>query len=105
MTSHPRLVAYEGHFNTDLMQQLGQHLVAKGGAEGVFGVGLRGRGLGLAIKISDGSSRAIPPLVIAALEKFAESLPLDQLRRRVFAPLTNTRGQAVGALRLASRAI
>jgi L-asparaginase II len=62
MCRHPRLVAYDGHFNTQLLEHLGHQLVAKGGAEGVFAVGIRGQGLGVALKISDGTSRAIPPL-------------------------------------------
>ncbi|GBD37504.1 hypothetical protein HRbin36_02639 [bacterium HR36] len=105
MISHPRLVAYEGHFNTELMQHLGKYLVAKGGAEGVFGLGLRGRGLGLAVKVSDGSSRAIPPLVVALLEKNVPGLPVTELRRRVYAPLTNTRGQPVGTMRVLEQAV
>lgn len=105
MTSFPRLVAYEGHFNAELMHKLGQHLVAKGGAEGVLGVGLRGRGWGLAIKISDGNARAIPPLVVAWLQKHVASLALEDLQRRAFAPLTNTLGQPVGTFRLAREAI
>ncbi|MCS7161018.1 MAG: asparaginase [Gemmatales bacterium] len=105
MTAHPRLVAYEGHFNTELMQLLGQHLVAKGGAEGVFGLAIPQRGWGLAIKISDGNSRAIPPFVVAWLEKHGPDLPLEPLRRRAFAPITNTRGQPVGRFRLTSQAL
>lgn len=105
MCRHPRLVAYDGHFNTQLLEHLGHQLVAKGGAEGVFAVGIRGQGLGVALKISDGTSRAIPPLIVALLEKLLPETKLDTLRRLAFAPLTNTRGEAIGAIRLARNAV
>lgn len=105
MCRHPRLVAYEGHFNTQLLEHLGEHVVAKGGAEGVFAVGIRRGGLGIALKISDGTSRTIPPVVVALLEKFLSPALLETMRRIAFAPLANTRGEPVGAFRLAKDAL
>lgn len=58
MTRYPEMVGGEGRFDTELMRAAGGSVVAKGGAEGFQGVGLPGRGLGIAIKISDGSSGA-----------------------------------------------
>jgi L-asparaginase II len=73
-------------------------VVCKRGAEGVFCCGLRGRGIGFAIKIADGSARPVPPLVARLLEKWLPGVPLDELKRRVLGPLTNTRGEIVGEL-------
>jgi L-asparaginase len=58
MTHHPEMVAGEGHFDTELMRLTEGELVSKSGAEGVQCVGRIGEGLGLAIKVMDGSTRA-----------------------------------------------
>jgi L-asparaginase len=58
MNRHPRMVAGEGQFDTVLMSMLPSHLVSKGGAEGVQCIANLEQGMGLAIKVQDGSSRA-----------------------------------------------
>ncbi|MEG3439285.1 asparaginase [Pannus brasiliensis CCIBt3594] len=58
MTYHPRMVAGEGEFDTELMQVSEGEIVSKGGAEGIQCIGRVGQGLGLAIKALDGSKRA-----------------------------------------------
>jgi L-asparaginase len=58
MTHHPEMVAGEGHFDTELMRLTEGELVSKSGAEGVQCVGRIGEGMGLAIKVMDGSQRA-----------------------------------------------
>jgi L-asparaginase II len=76
MRANPVLVGGEGATDTTLMQ--GQPgFVAKGGAEGLFCAS--GRGLGLALKVADGNSRALRPALAAVgaqlgvpLEAFAE---------------------------------
>jgi L-asparaginase II len=64
MRSHPFMVAGTGRFDTDLMGRT--HLLAKSGAEAVLAVGSP-EGWGLALKISDGSQRAVRPAALAAL--------------------------------------
>jgi L-asparaginase II len=66
MRAHPFLVAWTGRFDTELMGQTG--LLVKGGAEGVFAVG-NPEGWGMALKISDGSQRAVRPAALAALDQ------------------------------------
>jgi len=58
MTHHPKMIAGEGAFDTELMQISNGELVSKSGAEGVQCVGRIGEGMGLAIKAIDGSKRA-----------------------------------------------
>ncbi|WP_008309673.1 asparaginase [Leptolyngbya sp. PCC 6406] len=58
MTHYPELVAGEEAFDTVLMQSTAGSLVSKSGAEGVQCVARVGEGLGLAIKVLDGSKRA-----------------------------------------------
>lgn len=56
MTHQPEMVGGTGQFDTELMRA--ENIVSKAGAEGVQCVGRLGEGLGLAIKVLDGSSRA-----------------------------------------------
>ncbi len=58
MTYHPRMVAGDGAFDTELMRMGEGELVSKAGAEGIQCVAKVGEGLGLAIKALDGSKRA-----------------------------------------------
>jgi L-asparaginase II len=65
MRSYPFMVAGTGRFDTELMERT--RLLAKGGAEAVLAVG-DPEGWGMALKISDGSHRAVRPTALAALE-------------------------------------
>jgi L-asparaginase II len=65
MCAHPYMVAGTGRLDTELMQRT--PLLVKGGAEAVLAVG-NPQGWGMALKISDGSQRAMRPVALAALE-------------------------------------
>ncbi|MCC6748138.1 MAG: asparaginase [Deltaproteobacteria bacterium] len=99
MQGFPVHVAYEGHFGALLSEHLGPEVVAKGGAEGVFCLGLPGLGLGLACKILDGASRAVPTVVLAALGRLLPVADLEPLRAKALRPVKNTLGEVVGELR------
>ncbi|KGF73305.1 asparaginase [Neosynechococcus sphagnicola sy1] len=58
MTHHPLMVAGEQEFDTALMRLTQGELVSKAGAEGMQCIGRMGEGMGLAIKVMDGSKRA-----------------------------------------------
>ena len=58
MTGHPFAVAGTGRTCTAVMQRLGGRVFVKTGAEGVYCGGVRGRGLGFALKVEDGARRA-----------------------------------------------
>jgi L-asparaginase II len=64
MRGHPFMVAGTGRLDTELMNST--DLLVKGGAEAVLAVGSQ-KGWGLALKISDGSGRAVRPATLAAL--------------------------------------
>lgn len=96
MSAHPEMVQGPGSFNTDLLRESAGAVIAKGGAEGLFALGLPEKGLGLAVKIADGSGRAWPPVVLALLGGI---LPLPPaLVRWVRPEQTNCRGTVVGHL-------
>lgn len=58
MTHHPKLISGEGRFDTEVMRHAEGELVSKSGAEGVQCIARVGYGLGIAIKVLDGSKRA-----------------------------------------------
>ena len=64
MQENPYLIAGTDRFDTDLMRET--DLVVKGGAEGIIACGSP-EGWGAAIKISDGSGRAVRPAALSLL--------------------------------------
>lgn len=66
MTAHPELVAGSGRACTAIMTAA-PGLVVKSGAEGVYSASLPKLGLGLALKVEDGASRAAPVALLALL--------------------------------------
>ncbi len=85
---------------TDLLRVSGGRLFPKLGTEAVYVVGIRGAGLGLAVKIDDGAYRAMNALVIDVLERLGYLSP-DQsqaLSSWRAGPVTNWAGHSVGRL-------
>jgi L-asparaginase II len=68
MHSQPYLVAGRNRLGTALMER-SPDLIEKGGAEGLSCAASLGAGLGIAVKTSDGSARAIPPVVLSVLRQ------------------------------------
>ena len=99
MRAHPELVAFDGAIDTELMRAE-DGLVAKIGAEGVLAVGLAD-GRGLALKVRDGSLRAVPPAGVA-LVRSALGLGAAVPEELVACPIMNSRGVRVGELRVAA---
>ncbi|MBI4503079.1 MAG: asparaginase [Gemmatimonadetes bacterium] len=100
MTNHPGLVAGRGRLCTELMAAYPGRVLAKVGAEGVYGAALLEQGLGIAIKVEDGDSWASAVALIAVLD----ALKLDPSPRSTLSdfaelPIRNTRGETTGAIR------
>jgi len=103
MVSHPEYVSGTGEFDTVLMQAAGGAIACKVGAEGVHGVASIAQGLGFASKVLDGTSRARPPVTMAALR--AMGAPVAAATElAVFAEpvVYNRAGRPVGSIRVAS---
>lgn len=101
MVTHPEMVAGQGRLCTDLMRRVEGRIFAKLGAEGVYCVGVPGAEIGVAIKIEDGSMRAVGPAILAVLRE-ADLISEDDfgaLHKHAFPELRNTRGERVGQLR------
>jgi L-asparaginase II len=107
MMSHPRATGGAERFATVLMETMPGRVVAKGGAEGLECLGLPERGLGLAVKVEDGATRAVGPAVIELLDHLralseAERSALEALRRP---RLRNVAGMDVGRIEAGVRAL
>jgi L-asparaginase II len=69
---HPFMIAGDERTDTDIMvaaNRRGPRLVAKVGGEAVHGTGLLTQGWGIAVKIADGDFRALPPVLVEALDQ------------------------------------
>ncbi len=96
----PAMTAGDERFDTRVMQRLGERVYCKVGAEGVYCAALPDAGLGVAIKVDDGATRAaevVMARVIAAL------VPLDTGERAFLegladVALSNWNGIEVGRL-------
>jgi L-asparaginase II len=107
MWAHPELVAGTGRLCTDLMAACRGTVLAKVGAEGVYSAAYAPLGLGIALKVEDGTSRASPPALLGILRQVVERLapgtplPFGGLGTHAEPPIKNTRGEVVGAIRVA----
>lgn len=77
MIAHPRLVAGEGRACTRLMTAARGRAALKTGAEGVFVAIVPGLGLGVALKIADGATRAAECAIAAILVRLGVLDPKD----------------------------
>ncbi len=90
MRGYPRLVGAEDSADTLMMETL-EGWIAKGGAEGLMCAA--GDGVGVAVKIADGHSRALRPAVARFMGRLDHSLPdFEEV------PLRNSRDEVVGEI-------
>ena len=75
MIYYPRMIAGDGAFDTELMRLTEGELVSKAGAEGIQCIGRIGEGMGLAIKVKDGSKRAKAATAIHLLRQLGWITP------------------------------
>ncbi|MFP4275134.1 MAG: asparaginase, partial [Paracoccaceae bacterium] len=103
MMAHPDLVAGEGRACTELMRAARGRAALKTGAEGVFTAILPELGLGIALKIADGATRASECAIAALLVRLGVLEAEDPaVRRRRTVPILNRRGLQTGEIRPAA---
>ena len=94
---HPELIAGEGRPCTEMMRAHPNRVFTKVGADGVYSGVLVQEGLGVALKIEDGHG----PASILAIATILEELGLRPMPAALKEkPMTNSRGETVGALRI-----
>jgi L-asparaginase II len=100
MLAHPLLVAGEGRACSELMPAMQGRAAVKTGAEAVFVAILPERGLGVALKIEDGATRASESAIAAILVRLGVLDPgHPAARRRLDPPIVNRRGIVAGSIR------
>jgi L-asparaginase len=75
ITYYPHLIGGEGTFDTELIRLSEGEIVSKSGAEGIQCIGRVGEGMGLAIKVLDGSKRAKYAAAIHILQQMGWITP------------------------------
>lgn len=97
MTVHPELIAGEGRPCTELMRAHPGRVVAKVGAEGVYSALLIRESIGVTLKVEDGHSVASALAIASVLAELGlKPQPASLLTK----PITNSRGETVGEMRV-----
>lgn len=101
MRQHPDVVSGSGRLELRLAEASQGRLVLKSGAEGLFCVGIPDKGLGVAIKIEDGSNRAMGSVLSATLAESGvfDDAAVSSLRDVIIRDIPNCSGEVVGQMR------
>lgn len=101
----PFMVAGSGRFCTRAMEALGRRAFVKTGAEGVFTLALPETGLGVALKIDDGASRASEVVAASLLQTLLRLQPgeagADSIAALARPVIRDRNGTPVGEVRAA----
>lgn len=80
MTKYPEMVAGTDRICTDLMKSCGDRLFAKSGAAAYYAIGLKDKGIGIAVKMEDGNSSIVPAVVLETLKQL-DVITEDELNK------------------------
>jgi L-asparaginase II len=104
MLAHPTMIAGSDRLDTVLMEAWPGRVVAKVGADGVYGAALPTLGLGIGLKVEDGHFPSAGYALMAILAQLTERFdphgawPRDRLASWCTPPILNTRNLPVGAV-------
>ena len=100
ITNEPLYIAGHGSVVSELNKVTKGAVLAKTGAEGVITAALPERGLGIALKIADGSARARSVALFTILAHLGALSDEDkhQLQTHISPTIINSRGQVVGEI-------
>lgn len=100
MMNYPEMVGGTGRFCTDFMRVSQGGQFGKLGAESVYLVGDIKSGIGIAIKIEDGNTRALYPVVLEVLKQLdlLKKEQIEQLTSYYMPKLKNTRNEEIGKI-------
>lgn len=103
MAAYPELVAGEGRACTELMRAMEGRVAIKTGAEAVFVAIVPEKKLGIALKITDGGTRASEAAIAALLVRLGVlDANHSATQKRLNTPQVNWRGIRTGELRLSA---
>ncbi len=100
LRAHPHLLAGTGRCCTDVIRESAGRIVIKTGAEGVYGGVIPHLGIGFALKIDDGATRAAEVAVGALLKKLGALTPASeaQLQHHFQPTVANSHGYTTGRI-------
>ena len=103
MNRHPEMVAGTDFICSVLLED--DNIVAKGGAKGVYGIGLKAERMAFALKVMDGSEEEWPHIVAAILEQigYSNKTTIENLYRIAPTQIRNDGGKPVGESRTVFR--
>jgi len=102
MLVHPLLVSGQRRLDFDLAQAFPGRAVVKGGAEALLLVAFREPALGIAVKVVDGSPRALGPILVETLKQLGlldDIARFPTLVRHAAPEVKNARKLVVGEIR------
>ncbi|OZM56970.1 L-asparaginase [Lottiidibacillus patelloidae] len=101
MMQLPEMVAGTDRFDTDVMRSSKGNIVSKVGAEAVQCVGVLDRGIGIAVKIEDGSQRAETVAMMEVLKQLGigDETFYAKMRNYTLAPVLNMRKEKIGVVK------
>ncbi len=99
MNEYPDIIADTKFVCSALLKD--DNLTAKGGAKGVYGIGLRKERLAISLKVSDGSEQVWPCIIATILERlgYSNQATIDRLYELVPNEILNDGGTLVGERR------
>jgi L-asparaginase II len=106
MLAHPLLVSGERRLDYDLSQAFPRRIVVKSGAEGLLLLAFEEPALGIAIKILDGSPRALGPVAIETMKQLGlidDLARFPSLQPHERPSIKNARGTTTGEIRVEFR--
>jgi len=95
MNQHPEMIAGTNGFCSELIRNTKGKLIGKIGAEGVYCIGLKKEGIGIAVKIEDGAMNRIPPAVIKILNDLNMLNEEEFHAFKKYAPMDNLNDKGV----------
>lgn len=101
MKKYPQIVSGVGRLDFALAKASNNVILAKAGGEALNCSGVLTKGLGIAVKISDGTRRAIAPALIQALKemKLLNKTQIQKLKNFAHPQIRNFRGDKIGYIK------
>jgi len=101
MNNYPEMIAGTNGFCTDLIANTNGKLIGKVGAEGIYCLGLKNEGVGIALKMEDGNMNRIPPVIIKLLTELNVLTKQELFSLRKYFPMANLNdlGTKVGEIK------
>jgi len=100
VTQNPDMIASDDRIDTQLNRLTGGDHFGKMGSDGVFCVHIHSKGIGMALKILDGSIRAVAPAVIETLVQIKTLPPgaAEKLEDFHYPPVKTWSGRIIGSI-------